>query len=148
MNNLIMPATALLIGFAGVAFADGDAAEGEKDFKKCKACHTISSADEVFLKGGKTGPNLYGVIGRQAGSLEGFKYGASIVQAGADGLIWDEDTLVAYIADPKAFLKEVTGDSSAKSKMTFKLKEGEDVAEFLETFSPEMDEESSEASDS
>ena len=148
MNNLIMPATALLIGFAGVAFADGDAAQGEKDFKKCKACHTISSADEVFLKGGKTGPNLYGVIGRQAGSLEGFKYGASIVQAGADGLIWDEDTLVAYIADPKAFLKEVTGDSSAKSKMTFKLKEGEDVAEFLETFSPEMDEESSEASDS
>ena len=148
MNNLIMPATALLIGFAGTAFADGDAAEGEKDFKKCKACHSIASADEVFLKGGKTGPNLYGVIGRQAGSLEGFKYGASIVQAGADGLIWDEDTLVAYIADPKGFLKEVTGDSSAKSKMTFKLKEGADVAEFLETFSPEMDEDSSEATDS
>ena len=148
MNNLIMPATALLIGFAGVAFADGDAAEGEKDFKKCKACHTIASADEVILKGGKTGRNLYGVIGRQAGSLEGFKYGASIVQAGADGLIWDEDTLVAYIADPKGFLKEVTGDSSAKSKMTFKLKEGGDVAAFLATFSPEMDEESSEAGDS
>ena len=148
MNNLIMPATALLIGFAGVAFADGDAAEGEKDFKKCKACHTIASADEVILKGGKTGPNLYGVIGRQAGSLEGFKYGASIVQAGADGLIWDEDTLVEYIADPKGFLKEVTGDSSAKSKMTFKLKEGGDVAAFLATFSPEMDEESSEAGDS
>lgn len=123
---------AALVALAAPAFAEGDAAEGEKSFKKCKSCHTIAADDgTVIVKGGKTGPNLYGVIGRAAGSAD-FKYGASIVAAGEAGLVWDAENLAAFVADPKAFLIEATGDSAAKSKMSFKLKKGgEDIAAYL-----------------
>jgi len=137
MKNLILPTAALMFSLAGTAFAAGDAEKGKKDFKKCKACHTIASADEVLFKGGKTGPNLYGVVGRAAGTIEAFRYSASLVQAGEGGLIWTEELLTAFIADPKAFLKETTGDSGAKSKMTFKMKKGENVAAFLASIAPE-----------
>ena len=116
------------------AFA-GDAAKGEADFKKCKACHAITAADGTeIVKGGKTGPNLFGVIGRQIGTAPDFKYGESTVAAGADGTVWDEVSVVAYLADPAAWLKEKTGDAAAKSKMSFKLpKGGEDMAAYLAT---------------
>ena len=116
------------------AFA-GDAALGEADFKKCKACHSIIGADGTeIVKGGKTGPNLFGVIGRQIGSYPDFKYGDSIVAAGADGSVWDEASVAVYLVDPPKFLQEKTGDAKAKSKMTFKLaKGGEDMAAYLAT---------------
>lgn len=116
----------------------GDAAKGEADFKKCKACHAIVADDGTEIqKGGKTGPNLYGVIGRQIGSLPDFKYGDDIVAAGADGTVWDEAMLAAYVADPGAWLKEKTGNASAKSKMSFKLaKGGEDMAAYLASLKP------------
>lgn len=111
---------------AAPAFA-GDAAEGEAEFKKCKSCHSIVADDgTVIQKGGKTGPNLYGVIGRQIGAAADFKYGADLVAAGADGSVWDEASLAAFITDPGAWLKEKTGNAGAKSKMTFKLKDDQD----------------------
>lgn len=120
--------------FAAPAFAEGDAAEGEKTFKKCKSCHMIKNGDDVIFKGGKTGPNLYGVIGRQAGTEEGFKYGKSLVEAGEKGLVWDAETLAAFTADPKGYLQEYLDDSGAKSKMSFRLKKGaEDVVAYLES---------------
>ena len=117
---------------AAPAFA-GDAAVGESEFKKCKACHAIVADDGTEIqKGGKTGPNLYGVIGRQIGAAADFKYGESLVAAGADGSVWDEASLAAYVTDPTAWLKEKTGDAGAKSKMTFKLKaKQEDIAAYL-----------------
>jgi len=123
-----------LLALAAPAFA-GDAAKGEADFKKCKACHAIIAADGTeIVKGGKTGPNLFGVIGRQIGSVADFKYGEAIVAAGADGSVWDEASLAAYVADPAAWLQTKTGDAAAKSKMTFKLaKGGEDMAAYLAT---------------
>lgn len=145
MKTILIPTIALLISVSSAAFAEGDAAKGEKDFKKCKACHTIASADEVIFKGGRTGPNLYGIVGSRAASVEDFKYGASLMAAGEAGLVWTEDLLIEYITDPKAFLKEVTADSSAKSKMTFKMKNAGDVAAFLASVSPAMDEEATES---
>ncbi|MEP3297659.1 MAG: cytochrome C [Pseudoruegeria sp.] len=111
----------------------GDAALGEKDFKRCKACHSITGADgTVFQKGGKTGPNLGGIIGRDVGSYEGFSYGKGLLAAGDAGLIWDEASVAAFITDPKAWIAEVTGDSSAKTKMTYKHKKGaENMAAYL-----------------
>ncbi|MCP5036371.1 MAG: cytochrome C [Rhodobacteraceae bacterium] len=140
MKRIFLTAAAGIIA-AGAAFADsheaGDAAEGEKDFKKCKACHTIVDPEgNVIFKGGKTGPNLWGVIGRQAGTVEGFRYGASLVAAGEAGLVWDIEQLTAYVADPKGFLRSYLDDNTAKSKMTFKLKEGLDVATFLAGLTP------------
>ncbi|KAF0172385.1 MAG: cytochrome c [Rhodobacteraceae bacterium] len=123
-----------LLALAAPAFA-GDAEEGAEDFKKCKACHAIIAADGTeIVKGGKTGPNLFGVVGRQIGAVADFKYGESIVAAGADGSVWDEASLAEYIADPAAWLKTKTGDAAAKTKMTFKLaKGGEDMAAYLAT---------------
>lgn len=115
------------------AFAEGDAAKGADDFKRCKACHAITAPDGTAVqKGGKTGPNLYGVIGRKVASVPDFKYGASIMGAGAKGLVWDEAMLAAYVTDPTAWLKEQTGDPAAVAKMTFKMaKGGEDIAAYF-----------------
>ena len=124
----------------GMAFADGDAAKGEKEFNKCKSCHMIVADDGTeIVKGGKTGPNLYGVIGRQAGTAADFRYGDSIVAAGEKGLVWDEDSFEAFVADPKGFLAEFTGDGGARSKMSFRLKKGaEDVYAYLVSVGPEL----------
>ena len=108
--------------------ASGDAEAGEKVFKKCKACHMMVAGDgTVIVKGGKTGPNLFGLNERVAGSLEGFKYGKSIVAAGEAGLAWNEAEFVDYVADPKDFLKRTLDDKKAKSKMSFKLKKEKDA---------------------
>lgn len=138
MNAARLLSIAAAAGLALVlpALAAGDAAKGEKDFKKCKACHAIVADDgTAIVKGGKTGPNLYGVIGRQVASTD-FNYGDSLKAVGETGLVWDEAELAAYITDPKAWLVEKTGDTGAKSKMSFKLNKGqEDIAAYLASVS-------------
>ena len=130
--------TAALFALAAPAFADGDVKKGEKEFKKCKSCHEVVADDgTAIVKGGKTGPNLYGVMGRVIGSMD-FKYGESMKAAGENGLVWDADNFVTYVADPKAFLAEVTGHTDAKSNMSFKLGKGvDDTAAFLASVAPE-----------
>ena len=140
-------ATALLAGMVAVpAFAgghaSGDAEAGEKAFNQCKACHAITDADgNDIVRGGKTGPNLWGLPGRTAGAYEGFdKYKDAIVAAGEAGLVWDEATFVAYVQDPNAFLKEFTGDSKARSGMAFRVRKEEDAANlwaYIASVSPE-----------
>ncbi len=118
---------------SGPALAAGDAAQGEADFKKCKACHSIIKDDgTAIVKGGKTGPNLFGVVGRAAGSVADFKYSEVMTEAGAKGLVWSEETLVSYLPDPSKFLEDFSGDASGRSKMTFKLTKGaEDIVAYL-----------------
>ncbi len=140
MKLMLTTAAALLALSGTMAFADGDAADGEKDFKKCKSCHAITDPDgNDIVKGGKTGPNLWGVVGRQAGTEPEFegKYGDSLVEAGEAGLIWTEELLVEYAHDPKEFLHDYLDDDKAKTKMTFKLKDSDDVAAYLATFTAE-----------
>ena len=128
--SILSAATLAMTAAAGAQAADAEA--GEDTFKRCKACHMIADGDNVIYKGGKTGPNLYGIVGRQAGSVEDFRYGDDLVKAGEQGLVWDQETLVAYMEDPKGFLQEYLGDKSAKSKMSYKLRKGaEDVAAYL-----------------
>ena len=134
----LVTATALLALLSTPALAaEGDVAKGEKEFNKCKACHMIQDeAGTDIIKGGKTGPNLYGVIGRTAGTAEDYKYGADLVKAGEAGLVWDEASLAAYIEDPRSFLREYLDDGSAKSKMTFKMKKNTaDMAAYLASLS-------------
>ena len=134
-------AVIIMAASAFPAFADGDIEAGEKQFGKCKTCHSIvDDAGEAIQKGGMVGPNLYGVIGRQAGAYEDFRYGDDLVKAGEEGLVWDEALIAEYIADPKAFLVKTLDDKKARSKMAFKLpKGGEDVAAYLASVSPEAD---------
>lgn len=125
---------------AAPAFAAGDAEAGAKVFNKCQTCHVVANeAGEVLAgRNAKTGPNLYGVVGRAAGTYPEFKYGESIVALGAGGYTWTEADLAVYLADPAKFLKEKLGDDKAKSKMSFKLNnetEAANVAAFLASFS-------------
>ena len=114
--------------FAAPAFADSDLSEGAAlgaaAFKLCQSCHVVVDDDGNTLAGkkAKTGPNLYGVIGQTAGTVEGYRYGKSIVAAGEAGLVWDEEAMVAYLQDPKKFLQTYLDDDSARSKMSYKAR--------------------------
>ncbi len=126
-------AVAVALSVPAAAQGGGDAEAGADLAKKrCAVCHVFEEAG-----GHKIGPNLFGVIGRQAGVAEGFtKYGGSLVQAGEQGLVWDGDLVAEYTADPKAFLRDYLDDPGATARMTFKLREpGEraDVVAFLKT---------------
>ncbi len=87
---------ALLLALPSMAAAQ-DAAAGQRVFNQCRACHTID-------QGGRNGvgPNLHGIFGRRAASIEGFRYSAPMRTKASEGLTWDEATLRAYITDPKA----------------------------------------------
>ena len=131
----LMTAAATILALAAPALAEGDAAKGEKAFKKCKACHKIEDGDgNVIFKGGKTGPNLYGVIGRVAGSAD-FKYKNGLQEAAAAEFVWTEESVAEYVKDPKKWLK--AQGYAAKTSMSFKLKKGgEDVAASLASVGP------------
>jgi cytochrome c len=126
------PILALLL--ASPAHA-GDPAKGESDFRKCKACHSVIAPDGTEIqKGGRTGPNLWGIMGNPVASDPDFKYGDGILAAKEAGAIWDEAAVAAYVADPGAWVQTASSDASAKSKMSFKLSSGqEDMAAYLAT---------------
>ena len=97
-KNLVISQLALalcLILGAAPAVAN-DVVSGEKVFKRCKACHYADKEKN------KTGPYLVDVIGRKAGSIDGYKYSKAMRES---QLVWDEATLTAYLKAPKKFLK-------------------------------------------
>lgn len=126
--NRILIALALAGLSAAPALAQ-DVAAGERTFNQCKACHTVAdAAGNVIVRGGAVGPNLYGLPGRPAAAVEGFRYGPGIVAAAGKGLVWDEANFTAYLADPNAFLRSFTGDNSVRSNMPFRLPNAADAA--------------------
>lgn len=149
MKTTVIATFATLV-LAVPAFAQevGDAEKGQKEFNKCKACHMIQDdAGEDIVKGGKTGPNLYGVMGRKFAAVEDYKYGDGIIELAEKNpdAVWDVHSMKAYVTDPTGYLEEHTGDPKAKSKMTFKLtKNQEDVAAFLLSVSPDAPEQAAE----
>jgi cytochrome c len=75
----------------------GDAARGQTIFQRCYACHSMDPG-EVHLQG----PNLAGVTGRTAGTLASFQdYSEAMRVAGRDGLVWNAQTLDAFLEDPE-----------------------------------------------
>tara|TARA_Y100000590_G_scaffold114288_1_gene130217 strand:+ start:5005 stop:5523 length:519 start_codon:yes stop_codon:yes gene_type:complete len=94
-------------------FASTSASDGAKVFKKCAACHSIN-------KGGsnKIGPALWGVLGRQAGSVADYKY--SKAMAGY-GKAWSFEEMNGFLIKPKDWIKG--------TKMSFAgLKNSTDIA--------------------
>ena len=83
----------LAVAGAGEVMAQ-DAAAGEKVFGVCKACHQVGETAK-----NNVGPILNGIIGRKAGSIEGYNYSAANKNS---GITWDEATFRQYIKDPKA----------------------------------------------
>lgn len=129
--RVVFLVSAAAISLAVPAFAQdasGDPEKGAREFNKCKACHSIVDASgEAIVKGGKVGPNLYGVVGRKAGSVEDFNYSESMVAAGEAGLNWDLEHFIPYVADPTGFLRGYLEDDKARGKMIFKLNKEEDA---------------------
>ncbi len=70
---------------------------GARAFQRCAACHSIRADDHD-----SPAPNLRGVVGRRAGSLEDFPYSDGMRAAGRRGMVWDEATLARFLADPDA----------------------------------------------
>lgn len=101
------------------------AAQGEKVFRRCAACHQVGDGAKNTV-----GPLLTGVVGRPAGSVEGYNYSEAMQQAGADGLVWDEEQLSSFLENPRA---KVEG-----TKMAFpglrKEEERQAVIAYLKTF--------------
>ena len=77
--------------------AMGDLAHGEKVFKKCSACHMIASDGKNMI-----GPNLWSVIGRNAGSVADYKYSKAMVAYGKE---WTFEEMNSYLIKPQAYIK-------------------------------------------
>ncbi len=116
MKIRIIPAVLGLLGLSTVSNAQ-DVDNGAKIFKKCMACHAIDDKNKI-------GPSLKGIVGRKAATVEGFKYSDAMLAKAAEGVVWDEATLAAYLPDPKAW---VPG-----TKMVFPgLKKPEEVTDLI-----------------
>lgn len=98
MKSLVLTAALAAVAFApGAAMAaDGNAKEGEDIFKACRACHQVGPDAKNAL-----GPVLNGIVGRKAGSVEGFNYSPANKTAGEGGWVWTEENLNKYLADPR-----------------------------------------------
>ncbi len=146
-------ATALLA--APMAFADshgegpaGDAEAGETAFRACVTCHVVSDPEGNVLAGrnARTGPNLYGIIGRVAGSEEGFRYSPLMQAANTKEIVWDEASFAEYIPNATNFLREATGESGRSSMTPQRVSEEDaaNLAAFLLSLVPAADGESEE----
>lgn len=93
---LVALGVASAVLFAATVAQASEGKEGAKVFKKCAACHTIEEGKN------KIGPSLAGIIGRQAGSLDGFKFSSAMAES---GVVWSAATLDEFLAKPKDFIK-------------------------------------------
>lgn len=100
--------------------AAGDAGAGEKVFSKCKACHKTEAGKNA------TGPTMFGIVGRDIGSVEGFGYSSGMESHGGQ---WTVENLNTFLTRPKAMI--------ADTKMSFSglKKDGDraDLIAYLET---------------
>ncbi len=115
----------LLAGSPAGALAAGNAASGEKLFKKCAACHSVAPGKK------KIRPSLHGVLGRTAGSAKGYRYSKAMMAYGRSGIVWDAETLEVYLEAPRKVVKG--------TKMSFpgleKAQDRADVIAFLKQYS-------------
>ena len=100
--------------------------DGEKVFRKCKACHQVGDDAK-----NRSGPVLNGVVGATVGHVGDFKYSKAFKEKNDEGMVWNDETLAAFLAGPKAYIKG--------TKMGFgglkKESDIEAVIAYLSTFS-------------
>lgn len=104
----------------------GDPERGETLYRQCTSCHQIGAGavDRV-------GPHLNGIFDRPAGQAEGFRYSEGLQRAAINGLVWNYDTLDAYIEDPRALV--------SRTRMSFRgisdKQDRDDLLAYLRVFS-------------
>jgi len=87
---------AALLATLPAPYNGGDLANGQRKFALCRSCHTVAEGGPAL-----TGPNLYGVFGRQAGAIADFAYSPAVKAA---GFVWDGEHLDKWLADPRGFM--------------------------------------------
>jgi cytochrome c len=120
MKRIVLVALFVAAGL-GQASAQ-DAAAGEKVFAVCKACHQVGDTAKNAV-----GPVLNGLIGRKAGSVEGYNYSDANKKS---GITWSEEEFTKYIQDPKGVVPG-TKMAFAGIKDPQKIK---DLIAYLHTF--------------
>jgi len=77
----------------------GDPDAGRRVFTKCMSCHVVAEGQN------RVGPSLYNIIGREAGSIEGFRYSDANANS---GITWTEPVMFAYLEKPQEFIRGTT----------------------------------------
>ena len=128
-------AALMLMIFAQPAFAQGDVIRGELAFRRhCHACHTAEQGGA-----NKLGPNLFGIVGKRAGQVPEARYSPLLIEARKGGLIWDERSLMVFMADPNLFLAVFARRSDLRSSKSYKVVKEEDrynITAYLSTLRP------------
>ena len=91
--------TMLTLGSSAYA-AEGDIEKGKKVFKKCSACHQVGPDAK-----NKVGPVLTDIFGRAAGTAPDYKYGKGLLAANEKGLVWNEEELDGWLANPRKYIR-------------------------------------------
>lgn len=100
--------------FATPVFADG-----EKEFKKCVACHSIEEGDK-----NKVGPNLYNIMNRGVAAKEDYKYSSQLLEWSKENPVWTPELMDQWLTDSKKLVKG--------TKMAYKERDEEKRAELIE----------------
>jgi cytochrome c len=117
----IMLACAETISMPLTAYAQGEAAAGEKTFAHCAPCHSIKPGEN------RVGPSLAGVFGRKSGTAPGYNYSSAMKGL---NVAWDETNLDAYLQGPGKFVRG--------TRMVYAVpneKDRQDVIAYLKTLS-------------
>ncbi|NOZ42367.1 MAG: cytochrome c family protein [Alphaproteobacteria bacterium] len=109
------------VSLVNTSFAEGNAANGQKVFKRCGICHSSTKGAR-----NRIGPNLFGVYGRKSAQVAGYRYSKAMKAA---DLTWDDATLNTWLTKPRGLVK--------RTKMTFaglrRANQRADVIAYLKT---------------
>jgi cytochrome c len=98
MSRAVLLSAIVATAFLGTTLVSAQDVENGADvFKRCRACHDVGDTAK-----NKVGPILNGIIGRKAGTIEGFKYSDANLKAGSDGWVWTEEKMMEYLLNPRA----------------------------------------------
>ena len=99
MKNLARAALTIAVtATAGTAVAQ-DAANGEKIYRRCQACHVVDKEQN------RVGPYLKGVIGREVAAVDSYSYSQAMKDWAADKDVWTEELLFSYLEQPMQTVK-------------------------------------------
>jgi len=100
---------------AGVQYTPAEIERGRVVYRQCAACHSIGKHKTTSI-----GPELDGIVGRRAASIESFAFSSAFKKAGEEGLVWTADLLDRFLRRPSRMIEGNTmafaGITSAKDR--------------------------------